>query len=156
TSASECSVYDNTAHVTSTNDGGGDPEAIIHCRPAHIHITKTADAASVNAGSPIGFTITVTNTGTGTAHGVVMTDTLPTNADLSWTESPDKAQCTISGGILTCNIGDLAPNGSFSVHITSPTTTQTCGVVNNTGNVTTTNDGTDSAGASVTVNCIVA
>jgi len=65
--------------------------------------------------------------------------------------------CTIALGVLTCNIGDLAGGGaSATVHITSPTTTATCGVVNNTGNVSTTNDGSDSAGASVTVNCIVA
>ena len=48
-------------------------------RPS-IHIVKTADAAQVNAGEQIGFTLTVYNTGTGDAKGVNLSDPLPTNA----------------------------------------------------------------------------
>ena len=51
---------------------------------ADIHIVKTADAAQVNAGEPIGFTLTVYNTGSGDAKGVTLTDPLPTKAGLSW------------------------------------------------------------------------
>src|SRR2546428_8888051 len=46
---------------------------------ATIGILKTADASPVNAGDNIGFTLTVSNTGAGTAHGVTVTDTLPSN-----------------------------------------------------------------------------
>ena len=53
--------------------------------PADIKILKTADASSVNAGDPIGFTITVWNAGAGDAAGVKLNDTLPTNAGLYWT-----------------------------------------------------------------------
>jgi hypothetical protein len=99
----------------------------------------------------------VSNSGPGTAHGVVLTDTLPTNAGLSWTVDGGTAAatCSISGGILTCNIGDLASGASATVHISSPTTTATCGTVNNTGHVTTTNDGSDQSSASITVTCPV-
>ena len=46
--------------------------------PADIKIVKTADAAQVNAGEQIGFTLTVYNTGTGDAKGVNLSDPLPT------------------------------------------------------------------------------
>ena len=40
-------------------------------------MTKTADAASVSAGTDIGFKVTVANTGAGNATGVTLTDALP-------------------------------------------------------------------------------
>ena len=155
TSFANCGVYNNTATFTTTNDGTGDASAQEACQRASIHITKTADASPVNAGTNIGFLLTVSNSGPGTAHGVVLTDTLPTNAGLSWTVDGGTAAatCLISSGVLTCNIGDLASGASATVHISSPTTTATCGTVNNTGNVTTSNDGSDSASASITVIC---
>src|SRR5436190_9982838 len=51
---------------------------------AAIHILKTPDAAQVNAGEQIGFTLTVSNSGAGDAKGVTLSDTLPTNPGLSW------------------------------------------------------------------------
>ena len=51
---------------------------------ADIHIVKTADAAQVNAGDPIGFTLTVYNDGGGNATGVTLTDTLPDEPGLNW------------------------------------------------------------------------
>ena len=51
---------------------------------AAIHIVKTPDAAQVNAGEQIGFTLTVYNDGAGDAHGVTLTDTLPAKAGLDW------------------------------------------------------------------------
>ncbi|MGZ7022558.1 MAG: hypothetical protein ACXVJ3_15070, partial [Ilumatobacteraceae bacterium] len=176
TSATECSTYDNTATVTSTNDGGGNPSASIVCHPAAIHIVKAPDAAQVNVGSPIGFTLTVSNSGSGEARGVKLSDTLPgppTNLGLSW--SIDKqgsgwaGSCSISAGVLSCGgaNGVTVPAGTtqtastFTVHITSPTTGATggdcpeTGVVDNTGSVTTSNDGSDQSSASVCVQAVV-
>jgi uncharacterized repeat protein (TIGR01451 family) len=135
-----------------------------------IHIVKTADAATVNAGSPIGFTLTVYNTGSGDAHGVTLSDTLPTNAGLSWSIASQgagwKSSCAIAAGKLTCGpatvpAGTTQAASTFTVHITSPTTGATggdcpnTGVVNNTGSVTTTNDGTDQSSASTCVQALV-
>jgi uncharacterized repeat protein (TIGR01451 family) len=132
-----------------------------------IHIVKTADAAQVNAGEPIGFTLTVYNDGSGDAHGVTLTDTLPTNPGLSW--SIDKAgsgwgsSCAIASGVLSCGpvtvpAGTTQAASTFTVHITSPTTADTggvcpegSGVVSNTGDVSTTNDGSDESTASTCV-----
>ena len=72
-----------------------------------------------------------------------MTDTLPTDAGLSWTidSAGSDSGCSITAGVLTCNFGTIAAGGSKHVHITSPTTAATCGSVDNTANVTTSNDG---------------
>jgi uncharacterized repeat protein (TIGR01451 family) len=143
----------------------------VEVKPAAIHIVKTADAPKVNVGSPIGFTMTVTNGGTGDAHGVVLKDTLPTNAGLSWTIASQGSGwgqngCSISSGVLTCGpatvpAGTTTSNSTFTVHITSATTAATggdcpgSGTVDNTANVTTSNDGSDHSSASTCVQALV-
>ncbi|HJW76618.1 MAG TPA: DUF11 domain-containing protein, partial [Thermoleophilia bacterium] len=126
--------------------------------PATIDLTKTADAASVSAGSQIGFTLTIASNGPGSAFGVKVSDTLPANAGLSW--SIDAANTTgtwsISSGVLSfggANGVTMAAGTSYHVHLVSLTTAATCGAVDNTGDATTTNDGTDSASASIQVLC---
>ena len=56
-------MVDNTGDVTTTNDGSDDSTASTCVAAPAIHIVKTADAAQVNVGSPIGFTLTVSNDG---------------------------------------------------------------------------------------------
>ncbi len=157
---------DNTGTVTTTNDGSGQSSAETCVAKPSIQIVKTADAAQVNAGDPIGFTLTVYNAGPGDAKGVVLTDTLPTNPGLSWTIDAEGAgwnsTCAINSGTLTCGpvtvpTGTTLANSTFTVHITSPTTAATggdcpsTGVVSNTGSVTTTNDGSGQSSASTCV-----
>src|SRR5438094_629821 len=54
---------------------------------------------------------------------------------------------------MSCGPSDLAGGASYTVHVSSPTTaaTATSSPVDNTANVTTTNDGSDTASASVEV-----
>jgi uncharacterized repeat protein (TIGR01451 family) len=160
TDAADCGVLSNTAVVAASNealvsigDNLSTAEITVDC--PEISITKTPDAGTVNAGEDVGFTIEATNTGDGTAHGVTVTDTLPTDPGLSWTVDAvnSDAGCSIASGVLTCDWGDLASGASKSVHIVSPTTAESCGTVDNTASVTTTNDGSDSADASITVDC---
>jgi uncharacterized repeat protein (TIGR01451 family) len=124
----------------------------------------------VNAGEPIGFTLTVYNDGSGDAHGVTLTDTLPTNPGLSW--SIDKAgsgwgsSCAIASGVLSCGpvtvpAGTTQAASTFTVHIVSGTTAASggdcpgSGTVDNTGSVTTSNDGSGSSSASTCVQALV-
>jgi uncharacterized repeat protein (TIGR01451 family) len=163
-------IVTNTGKVTTTNDGNDQSTASTCVAAPAIHIVKTADAPQVNAGEPIGFTLTVFNDGVGNAQGVKLTDTLPTNAGLSWTIDKQGASwsntCSISGGVLSCGglngltvpAGTTQGNSAFTVHITSPTTAATggvcpqgSGVVDNTGKVTTTNDGSDQSSAQTCV-----
>ena len=159
TDAQDCGTLSNTATVAADNEGSDQTDnsdtATITVNCATIQVTKTPDQGTVSAGDTIGFTITASNSGAGSASGVTVTDTLPTDAGLSWTidSAGSDSGCSITAGVLTCNFGTIAAGGSKHVHITSPTTAATCGSVDNTANVTTSNDGADSDSASVTVNC---
>ncbi len=160
-------VVNNTGNVTATNDGNDQSSASTCVASAIIHIVKTADAAQVNAGEPIGFTLTVSNSGTGDAHGVTLSDNLPVKPGLSWTIAGQGAgwnnTCAIAAGVLSCGpvtvpAATAQAASTFTVHITSPTTSATAGVcpggsgvVDNTGNVTTTNDGSGQSTASTCV-----
>jgi len=166
----ESGLVDNTGFVTTTNDGSDQSSAEICVAAPAIHIVKTADAAQVNVGQDIGFTLTVSNDGPGNAHGVMLTDVLPTNPGLSWSIDHTGAgwgdTCSIAAGVLSCGpvdvpAGTTQANSTYTVHITSGTTGATggdcpeTGVVNNTGDVTTTNDGSDESSASTCVQALV-
>src|SRR5207247_2378994 len=149
TTSATCGTVNNSASVTTSNDGSASVGPVwitVNC--ATIAITKVADASSVNAGDTIGYVVTVTNSGTGTAKGVTVTDTLPTNAGLSWSidTANSSSGWSISSGALHFGPADLAGGASTHVHITSPTTGATCGTVNNSASVTTSNDGSASVG----------
>ena len=124
----------------------------------HIQITKTADAPTVNAGDPIGFTVTVTNAGTGLAHGVMVSDPLPagSGSGVTWTidTQSNAGLCSTSGSKpsqqLTCGPTDLAAGASFSVHVTATTSAAECTVYDNTATASSTNDGGGSSEAKIT------
>ena len=62
--------YSGDNNNTGTSSACTDEALVINA--ADIHIVKTADAAQVNAGEPIGFTLTVYNDGLGDANGVTL------------------------------------------------------------------------------------
>jgi len=121
-----------------------------------LSLSKTADATPVQAGNQIGFTITVSNAaGAATATGVAINDVLPGGSGISWSESPDKTECTITGTpqTLACTGITLAAGGSFSVHVISSTSTLSCALYSNTASATATNaNPPQDATASITVN----
>ena len=147
----EDSPVENEACVGTSNDGADCDDDQTQVLGADIQIAKVADDDSVSAGDTIGFTITVTNNGDGAATGVHVSDTLPTDAGLSWSKGPvtgpnaSGVTCAITLGVLTCDKASLPSKGSFSVHISSPTTAATAAEspVENSASVTTTNDGSD-------------
>jgi uncharacterized repeat protein (TIGR01451 family) len=149
------SPVDNTADVTTSNDGSDSASDEVEVLGAAIDVAKEADDPSVSAGDTIGFTITVTNNGAGVAKDVTLTDTLPTDTGTSWSidGGTGAADCAIAAGVLTCDFGDMASGASFTVHISSPTSFATCGTVTNTASVAGSNDGSDSDSDSVTVQC---
>jgi uncharacterized repeat protein (TIGR01451 family) len=74
------------------------------CQAADLEVTKTDVPDPVTAGEDLTYTLEVTNHGPATATDVVLTDTLPAGVDL--VTAPD---CTESGGVVTCELGDLLP-----------------------------------------------
>jgi uncharacterized repeat protein (TIGR01451 family)/fimbrial isopeptide formation D2 family protein len=137
TDAADCGVVENTASFTTTNDGQGSATAELTVRCPDLVISKTPDNGFVSAGDDATFGITVTNNGPGTAYNVDIDDTLP--AGLSWTD--DKAECTITGGVLHCDIASLGDDASFTVNVTATTSPAACAVMPNTATADADNNG---------------
>jgi uncharacterized repeat protein (TIGR01451 family) len=138
-------------------DGFDVPITVV--RDPSVSLTKTADSASVSAGSPIGFTVTVTNAGPANATNLVVTDTLPGGTGVSWSIEtnpiPTGWALGTSGGkqILTFTSSSFGI-GSTSVHVVSSTTASSCKQYDNTAHATASNQTTVSdASASTTVKC---
>jgi uncharacterized repeat protein (TIGR01451 family) len=149
-------VYPNTAQVSASNVSNS-PTAGAQTQVLcpDLHVTKTAGAATVNAGSPIGFTIIASNTGAGDATGALIHDPLPGNVvwsiNAAGTSGP--LTCSISSGTLSCS-GTLATGATETVHVTAPTTTASCAAYDNTATLTAANTPqSPTASASTTVVC---
>jgi uncharacterized repeat protein (TIGR01451 family) len=159
TSAESCGSYENTASFSSLNGGSGSDSASVTVNCADVSITKTADAATVTAGSEIGFTVTLANSGSGTANGLTVTDDLPSGDGVSWTiDSANSSPGWSVGGVppnqsLVYSSPSLAGNSSATVHVVSATDTSSCGVYENTASFGTSNDGSGSDSAVTTVEC---
>jgi uncharacterized repeat protein (TIGR01451 family) len=155
TAGSVTNVATASANGTTSNQATATVHAVI------VRVTKTADPGPVEAGNPIGFQISVTNSGTADATSVTVTDGLPTTAGLLWTVDfvDVGVQCNLpppsppNPQPLTCTIQTLAAGATKTIHISSPTTPATCGAVNNTATVTSTNGGGNTSSASVSVTC---
>jgi uncharacterized repeat protein (TIGR01451 family) len=80
---------------------------------ADLAVTKTGPT-TLKVGLNATYTITVTNNGPATATGVVMTDTLPYNAEFkSITPSTGCTRKTVNYvTTVTCNIGTMAPGAT--------------------------------------------
>lgn len=124
TNADSCGAYANTATADGSNVEAitANDTTTVEC--ADLDLQKTPDGASVNAGDEISFTLTLTNNGDGAATNVDIDDTLP--AGFTWSEDPDRAECSISGGKLHCDIASLASGASFSVTVSAPTDAADC------------------------------
>ena len=108
----------------------------------NLAIVKTADAATVNAGTAVGFGITVTNSGPGVARSVTINDPIPTGPGMAWAISPaysGPGSCSVTTNTLHCSLGDLTSGAQVSVHVTSATTGASCGTYNNTATLAATN-----------------
>jgi len=104
---------------------------------ANIVLTKTADASTVEAGGIAGYTLTVSNTGRGTGEGIDLSDSLPTLPGVSWVMTSGVSGCGIQDGLLDCEIPYLRGGQSLSVHLITPTTQDSCGVLSNTATLMT-------------------
>jgi uncharacterized repeat protein (TIGR01451 family) len=157
TNGSVCTTVENTASLTSPFSGSSKASVTVAC--PNLTLGKTADAASVDAGSQIGFTVTLGNTGTGTATTVAVNDPLPAGSGISWSLSPASTGWSITGAVgsqvLSYSAATLAAGASSSAHVISGTTAASCRKYDNTASATVAN-GTNpgDASASTTVNCL--
>jgi uncharacterized repeat protein (TIGR01451 family) len=101
TSTPESDPDNNTDTATSTPDPAAD-----------VRVIKSAAADAVG-GETLAYTIDVTNLGPSTAGDVVLTDVLPVGtAFVSASEA-----CVDGDGVVTCDLGDLAPGSTRSIEV---------------------------------------
>jgi uncharacterized repeat protein (TIGR01451 family) len=149
TTAASAGTYPNTATAAATNHPSVDASATIVVLAPSMTITKTADDEEVTAGDQIGFTVTVSNSGdegTGIARSVTLNDPLPAGEGVEWSIDPayeGPGTCSIDGSApdqtLHCELGDMAPGDSASVHVVSDTTDDSIGDYDNTATASATN-----------------
>jgi uncharacterized repeat protein (TIGR01451 family) len=157
TQFASCADYTNTATVGASNQTGtvqATASTTVQC--PSLAITKTADATPVSAGSPIGFVVTVSNGGPGTATGVTVNDPLPAGTGVDWTiASQTASKCSITGAVgsqtLVCSLGNMTADSSYTVHITSATTSGSAGTYPNTATASSTNAPSVNATATIVV-----
>ena len=162
TTAASCGIYDNTATITTVNDGSGEASDSVTLNCPDIAVEKTATNTPIPVGEDLVFDITLTNIGEGVAFDVVLTDELP--AGFAW--SVDNAACDIVDGTLTCELGDMEPGASVTVTLTAPTVdegpgSEDCGTIDNTAVASAINESQDllennTDDAAIVVECPVA
>jgi uncharacterized repeat protein (TIGR01451 family) len=141
--------------VTDSGNFSARKELSVAVSPAHLTVAKTADASTVSAGSQIGFTVTLGNTGDATATGVSVTDNLPAASGVNWAVASGSGW-SIAGSPPSQHLvapATIAGHASSQVHVTSTTTTGSCGTLSNSVSASSTNGGSGNASASVTVTC---
>ena len=103
--------------VLSDDPGTGaanDPTNITVVNPLTITLTKTRDVASAGPGQTITYTLTYGNAGSVSATNVSLSDFVPT----STTFQSATGGGTLTGGVVTWNIGSIAAGGSGSRQFT--------------------------------------
>lgn len=132
----------NTAEVTGNepdpNLGNNtDTEQTRVIRQADLSVTKTGDPDPVIAGDSLTYSLTITNNGPSDATGVVLTDNLPPATTFD-SATASQGSCSEAGGIVTCNLGDLAASATATVEIvvTVDPTTAHGATLTNTAEVT--------------------
>ncbi len=113
----------NTASATSVTpeavpgDNTSTASVTVTAR-ADLAIAKAADTSPAFVGDVFGWTIGVSNSGPSTARNVTVTDVLPGVIFPSTaTATTSVGSCSVSGGTVTCAIGDLAPGDVAAIKI---------------------------------------
>jgi uncharacterized repeat protein (TIGR01451 family) len=90
-------------------------------QPSDLEVTKIdlVDPVTLDTDNPtalITYEVTVTNNGPAVAENVIVTDTLP--ATLTFVSAvPEVGSCGHAGGIVTCNLGDMAVGAVVKITI---------------------------------------
>ena len=155
TTGDSCGKYLNEAKANASNHNeitsSDDTEVLC----PDLDISKSTTTPEINAGEEASYTVTISNeTGDAPATGVDLVDTLP--GGVTWSEN--SADCSITGGVLSC-LGLTIPAGEeFSVTVTGTTDEGECPSILNRAAYTSDNAGSGAShpegqGTTITVNC---
>jgi len=103
-------------------------DAIFIRTEADLFVDKVDAVDPVTVGQMVTYNVTVSNYGADEALNVVLVDTLPASVNFG-SATPDQGTCNHAGGVVTCDLLDIARGASVDVTITVLTTTQ--GVITN-------------------------
>ncbi|WP_219087015.1 DUF7507 domain-containing protein [Microbacterium resistens] len=122
----------NTASVAAPAD---DQDTSNNSDSADVRIVQSADLSvqKLHAGDPVPgsrsvYTISYRNNGPSTARGAVITDVLPAG----FTPGVLDTGCTVTDGVVSCALGDLAPGAGAEIHIEGAWDQNLTGTVSNT------------------------
>ncbi|WP_299921853.1 hypothetical protein [uncultured Nocardioides sp.] len=150
---------DNTAEVASASDttpGNNSGTLSSDVAPsADLTVTKTASRDRISAGEGVTYTLTVVDNGPSLAADVTLTDTMPAGI-VPAAATATAGSCAITGQLVECDLGDVAPGAPVTVTITASTAPgATAGARDNTATVTSATadpaPGNDAATATVTI-----
>jgi uncharacterized repeat protein (TIGR01451 family) len=79
-----------------------------------LQLSGTASASIVSVGELLTIQLTITNGGTSAASGVVLVDSISSNA-VFFSVAPSQGSFTQTGGVVTCNVGSLAVGATATV-----------------------------------------
>ncbi|WP_442482034.1 SdrD B-like domain-containing protein [Aeoliella sp. SH292] len=121
-----------------------------------LAVTKVDNdgGANVTPGETIVYTVTVVNNGPSTATNVVLTDILPSN--VTFNAGSSSVPTSNVGGVLTYNIGSLAPSVSSIITIAVVVDDDFVGTVTNTASATANEFETNPANNSASSSSVVA
>ena len=83
-------------------------------RLVDLSLNKNAFPDPVQAGDSLTYTLQISSQSAFTATGLLLEDQLPSGAGFL---SASHGDCSHESGLVTCKLGDLAPNGSLEVQI---------------------------------------
>ena len=141
-------TFSTEADGNTANDQAGVTITVVS---ADLAISKTATPITVLPGSNVMYTISVTNIGPYTAHNVVVTDTLPSQADLIEVNSSVGDWSTNSSSVVF-HLGSLSPQTHATMTVTLMASQET--VLTNMASVTATEPDTIPANNSASVEVI--
>ncbi len=112
-------------------DNNGDSDVFILQLASHadLSITKSGSPNPVTIGQNLTYTITITNTGPDPATNVILTDTLPADAEFVSASTG----CSQIGGVVTCDLDTIAPGVTTVTIVVKP---KKAGVIVNTAAIT--------------------
>lgn len=118
--ANQTGVVENVATVYSYDDPElANNESSISVNvvlESDLKVTKLADRSSVRQGGTFRYLINIANSGPDRAGEVLLTDELPEGVSLL-SIAPSQGECVSESDILTCELGEIEPDGSADVTV---------------------------------------
>lgn len=83
---------------------------------ANVGLAMSGPSSAMLLNQPVNYVLTVTNAGPDTASGVLVTNLFPAGMTFV-SAAPSQGQCTNAGGVVLCDLGNLAPRAVASIPI---------------------------------------